>query len=100
SGTGGVTITSINGVPQTPPSVSCTATPTTISPPNGKSVAVTVSGIITPGTSDLVSGGTTYVVLDEYGQVQPSGGFTLGGGGVYSFNVSLLAARNGNDLDG
>lgn len=44
SGTGGVTITSINGVLQAPPSVSCTANPNTLWPPNGKSVVVTVSG--------------------------------------------------------
>src|SRR5258708_40136469 len=44
SGTGGITITSLNGVPQTPPSVSCMATPNTLWPPNGKAVYVTVSG--------------------------------------------------------
>lgn len=100
SGTGGVTITSINGVPQTPPSVSCAATPNTLWPPNGQSVLVTVLGVITPGTSALVSGGTTYAVVDEYGQVQPNGSIALGVGGNYSFGVSLIAARNGNDKDG
>ena len=40
SGTGAVTITSINGVPQTPPRVTCTVTPTTLWPPNGKAVLV------------------------------------------------------------
>ncbi len=34
SGTGGVSITSINSVPQNPPSVSCTATPNSLWPPN------------------------------------------------------------------
>jgi hypothetical protein len=100
SGTGGVTITSINGVPQAPPSVSCTATPNTLWPPNGQTVLVTVSGIVTPGTSALVPGGTAYAVIDEYGQVQPSGGFALGAGATYSFGVSLIAARNGSDKDG
>lgn len=100
SGTGGVTITSINGVPQTPPSVSCTATPNSLWPPNGKPVLVTVSGIITPGTQVIPSGGTAYAVLDEYGQVQPSGSFALGAGGQYSFGVPLIAARNGDDKDG
>jgi hypothetical protein len=61
---------------------------------------VTVSGVITPGTSALVPGGTTYAVTDEYGQVQPSGSVALGSGGSYSFGVSLIAARNGNDTDG
>jgi hypothetical protein len=100
SGTGGITITSINGVPQTPPSVSCTATPSTLWPPNGKSVPVTVSGSITPGTSSLVSGGAAYLVIDEYGQDQPSGQINLNSDGSYSFQVGLIAARNGNDQDG
>ena len=58
---------------------------------------MTVSGIITPGTSGLVS---AYGVIDEYGQIQPSGSIVLGAGGNYSFEISLIAARNGNDPDG
>ena len=100
SGTGGITITSINGVPQMPPTASCAATPNTLWPPNGKAVSVTVSGTITPGTSSLVPGGTTYLVIDEYGQDQPSGQITLGSGGSYVSQVSLIAARNGNDAEG
>ena len=100
SGTGGVTITSVNGVPQTPPIVSCTATPSTLWPPNGKPASVTVSGTITAGTASLVPAGTGYLVIDEYGQDQPSGPITLGSGGSYLFQVSLIAARNGNDQDG
>jgi hypothetical protein len=100
SGTGGISITSVNGVQQTPPTVSCTATPNTLWPPNGNQVPVTVSGVITPGTSSLVSGGTSYTVIDEYGQDQPSGPITLGSGGSYLFQVPLIAARNGNDHDG
>jgi hypothetical protein len=99
-GTGGVTITSINGIQQTPPSVTCTANPNILWPPNGKSVPVTVSGIITPGTQTISPGSTAYAVLDEYGQVQPSGGIAPGAGGTYAFAASLIAARNGNDQDG
>jgi hypothetical protein len=61
---------------------------------------VTVSGIVTPGTQPIASGGAAYAVVDEYGQVQPSGSITLGVGGSYSFGVSLIAARNGDDYDG
>jgi hypothetical protein len=100
SGGGGVTITSINGVPQIPPTVSCTTTPSILWPPYGEAVSVTVSGVITPGTSGLVSGGTTYAVIDEYSQVQPSGSIALGAGGSYSFGISLIAARKGSDQDG
>jgi virginiamycin B lyase len=86
--------------PPTPPSVSCMATPNTLWPPNGSSVPVNVSGIVTAGTSALAPGGTGYTVNDEYGQVQPSGSVALGSGGSYSFAVSLIAARDGNDKDG
>jgi virginiamycin B lyase len=86
--------------PPTPPSVSCRATPNTLWPPNGSSVPVTISGSVTAGTSALAPGGTGYTVSDEYGQVQPSGSIALGAGGSYSFAISLIAARNGNDKDG
>jgi hypothetical protein len=100
SGTGGITITSINGVPQVPPSVTCTATPNALWPPNGKSVTVAVNGTVTPGTSAIVAGTTAYAVIDEYGQVQPSGRITPDAGGNYSVGISLIAARNGDDKDG
>ena len=85
---------------QSPPSVTCAATPNTLWPPNGKPVVVTVSGTVTPGAQPIASGGAAYAVVDEYGQVQPSGRITLGVGGSYSFGVSLIAARNGDDHDG
>jgi hypothetical protein len=98
SGTGGITITSINSVPGIPPNDTCTATPSSLWPPNGQSVFVTVSGSITAGTSALTA--NRYAVIDEYGQDQPNGGITLGAGGSYSLAVPLIAARNGNDKDG
>jgi len=98
SGTGGVTITSINGVQQNPPSATCAPTPTTLWPPNGKTVPVTVSGTIVAGTQTLIS--ATYAVIDSYGQDQPSGVITLAAGGKYSFAVPLIASRNGNDING
>jgi hypothetical protein len=100
SGTGGITITSINGVPQLPPSVSCTATPNTLWPPNGKSVSVTVSGIVTSGTSILVPGGVAFAVTDSQGQVQPTGAVTVGADGTYSFAISLVSSRDGNNKGG
>jgi hypothetical protein len=100
SGTGIINITTLNGVRQVPPSVSCAATPNALWPPNGQAVVVTVSGIIKAGTQAIAAGGTTYVAGDEYGKVQPSGDFALGAGGQYSLGVSLIAARDGNDHDG
>ena len=70
SGTCGVTITSINGVSQTPPQVTFTATPTILWPPNNQSVAVAMSGTVMPGTQAIPFGGITGVVNDEYDQVR------------------------------
>jgi len=86
--------------PQTAPTIGCVATPSTIWPPNGKRVVVTVSGTVTAGSQPIPAGGATFAVKDEYGEVQPSGSFGLGPGGSYSFGVSLIAARNGDDQDG
>ncbi len=100
SGSGGVTITSVNAVLQTPPSVRCTANPTTLWPPNSKPVLVTISGTVTPGTQPIPSGSTSYFVIDKYGQIQPTGSLVLTADGGYTFGVSLIAARNGDDLNG
>jgi hypothetical protein len=88
------------GIDVTPPSVSVSANPSSIWPPNGKLVAVTVSGTITDSLSGVNPASATFAVVDEYGQVQPHGSVTLGTGGSYSFIVSLQASRNGNDLNG
>ncbi|HEY6250062.1 MAG TPA: hypothetical protein VI685_08875, partial [Candidatus Angelobacter sp.] len=85
---------------QTPPSVTCTAAPNSLWPPDGKPDPVTVSGIITPGTQAIPADGATFAVIDEYGLDQPHGSFTIGAGGNYSFTVPLIAERKGNDFDG
>lgn len=87
-------------VPQTPPSVTCAATPDTLWPPDGKSASVTISGVITPGTQVLPPAGTTYSVTDKYRQVQPSGGVSLDDGGHYTVAIPLVAARIGGEKDG
>jgi probable HAF family extracellular repeat protein len=85
-----------------PPVVTVSANPTTLWPPNGQLIAVTVSGTITDeaGGSGVQAGSAAYRVLDEYGQVQPSGSVTLGMNGRYTFTVALQASRRGNDQDG
>jgi uncharacterized membrane protein len=90
-------------VDTTPPMITVSASPTTLWPSNGRRVAVTVSGTITdaePGGSGVKAGSAAYVVMDEYGQIQPHGSLTLGAGGSYAFTVALEASRRGNDWDG
>jgi hypothetical protein len=82
----------------TPPVVTISATPTSLWPPNGKMVPVTVSGTITDTGCSVAR--ASYAVTDEYGQVQPTGPVTVGPGGSYTFTVLLQASRLGTDLDG
>jgi hypothetical protein len=86
----------------TPPIITVAASPATLWPPNRQLVSVTVSGTITdePGGSGVNATSAAYVVLDEYGQMQPSGSFTLEADGGYFFTVALQASRRGNDQDG
>jgi len=99
-GTGGITILSINDVPQTPPSVSCTATLNILWPPNGKDVSVTAAGSVTPGSSALATWSEAFSITDSEGSVQPSGTVSVGTDGNYSFAIPLLASRTGDDKNG
>jgi len=51
-------------------------------------------------TSGVDPSSVKFAVTDEYGQVQPSGGVSLGAGGSYSLGISLISDRDGGDLDG
>jgi hypothetical protein len=88
------------GIDVTPPVVTVSASPSTLWPPNGKMVPVTVSGTITDSLSGVNRSTAAFAVVDEYGTVQPNGPVTVGTGGSYSFTVLLQASRNGNDKDG
>jgi hypothetical protein len=63
-------------------------------------VPVTVSGTITDTGSGVNVSSVAYSVTDEYGEVQPAAGISLGAGGSYSFTLLLQASRLGSDLDG
>ena len=89
-----------NTADTTPPTITLSATPKVLSPPNGKMVPVTISGTITDTGSGVNANSAAYSVKDEYGEVQPKGTITLGPGGNYSFTVLLQASRRGSDLDG
>jgi hypothetical protein len=84
-------------VDTTPPVITVAASPATLWPPNGKLVPVTVSGMITDESGVQAS---AYQVMDEYGQIQPSGSVTLARDGRYTFTVALQASRRGTDQDG
>jgi hypothetical protein len=53
-----------------------------------------------PGGSGVNASSAAYMVLDEYGQLQPRGGITLGTNGRYTVTVLLEASLQGNDQDG
>lgn len=84
----------------TAPTITATATPTRLRPPNGKTVSVRVQGTMSDAGSGLAASSARYDVVDEYGKVQPSGPITIGTGGAYSVNVPLMASRLGTDKDG
>jgi probable HAF family extracellular repeat protein len=81
----------------TPPVITVSASPATLSPPNGRLVTVTVSGAITDEGSGVEA--STYQVIGEYGQIQPKGNVPPVDGS-YTFTVALQASRRGNDRDG
>ena len=84
----------------TPPTITTAASPSSVWPPNGKMVPVTISGAMTDNLSGLNASTAAFAVTDEYGQVQPSGPVTVGNIGSYSFVINLQASRDGNDKDG
>jgi hypothetical protein len=84
----------------TPPTISITATPQTLWPPNGKLVPVLVSGTITDTDSGVDLKTVAYAVTDEYGLIQPSRAVAVAADGSYTFTIHLQASRNGNDRDG
>lgn len=86
----------------TPPTIVGTATPLALNKTGNPNVlvSVTVSGTITDLLSGVDPTTGTYTVVDEYGQVQPSGTVTILPGGSYSFVVRLSPTRQAKDKDG
>ena len=97
--TNGPLVTSINGIGQTSPSVSCNATPAKLWSPDGKMTLIVISGRVTAGTQPLAPNGTKYAVINRYGQEQPSGSVTLETDGSYSVQIPLLSPLGENDSD-
>ncbi|HXI20641.1 MAG TPA: hypothetical protein VNH46_06125, partial [Gemmatimonadales bacterium] len=87
-------------IDMTPPQVSLATDIDSLWPPNGKPVAVTVSGTATDALSGLATPGISYQVIDEYGTDQPSGEAVVDPAGHFTFTVDLISARSGTDRDG
>jgi hypothetical protein len=88
------------GIDHTAPALSLTASQTTLWPPNGKMVPVTISGDVSDSLSGINLADATYTVIDSYGQVQPSGVITVNADGTFTFQVLLEASRQGQDKQG
>jgi len=69
-------------------------------PANGKLVPDTISGAILDAASGVDPATVAFRVIDEYGEVQPTGPISLGSGGQFSFELPLEARRLGQDKDG
>ncbi len=85
-------------IDQTPPVLTVTASPTSLWPPNHRTVAVTVSGMASDATSGLSS--LSYSVGDSEGEDDSSGTIMPNGNGTYSFVLDLTASRKGQDKQG
>ena len=90
--------TRIVRIDRSAPSVTVAADQTTLWPPSGRPVAVTVSGHLTDGVSGI--GEASYRVTDEYGATQPSGEMSVRADGSFEVTVMLPASRRGDDKDG
>ncbi len=84
----------------TPPTVTASASPSTLWPPNGKMVSVVVSGKISDALSGVDPSSASFSVVDSYGAIQPSGSIAVKPDGSYAFTLQLEAKRNGSDMAG
>jgi hypothetical protein len=100
SGSGGVTITEIFGLPQASPNVTCAASPNSLWPPDNKSIGVIIFGSVIAGTQPLISNISSFSVTDTEKLVQPQGDIILEPNGHYSFLAPLAASRNGESQNG
>jgi hypothetical protein len=84
----------------TTPVLTGTATPSILSPPNGKTVNVTIAGVVSDTGSGVDRSSGTFVVSDEYGIDHPAGNLTIAADGSFSVSIPLVASRRGDDADG
>jgi hypothetical protein len=83
------------------PTLTASANPMTLWPPNGKLVQVTVTGTISPQENCSVPENVSYWIADEYGDLSsPSPINVAVQDSAFTFSLSLEASRLGDDLDG
>ena len=63
-------------------------------------VPVVIKGRISDSLSGVDRASGSYITLDSYGLIQPSGAFAIAADGSYSVGLLLEARRNGQDKNG
>ena len=79
------------------PTITNSVSPALLWPPDGAQVTVTISGMANDAASGVAS--INWSVVDEYRQVEPSGGIAAVNG-AFSFQIVLVRDRKGSDKDG
>ncbi|HZO88112.1 MAG TPA: hypothetical protein VFB38_07200 [Chthonomonadaceae bacterium] len=87
-------------IDKTAPTITAAANPSQLWPPNGKMVAVTISGQMTDAGSGIDPTSAAFTVADSSGQIQPSGSVSVRPDGSYAFTIQLEARRSGKDKQG
>jgi hypothetical protein len=87
-------------VDATAPTLTVIASIPVLGPPNGKMVNETIAGSVADAVSGVALAAVTFRVVDEYGEIEPSGGVTIAADGRFAFIVALEASRLGTDKDG
>jgi len=86
-------------IDQTAPTVSLSADPSVVWPPNGKTVTVAINGAGADAVSGLAE--VSYVVTDEYGSPLSIPSRSLkGASAAWADQLAVEARRRGYDLDG
>jgi probable HAF family extracellular repeat protein len=81
----------------TPPLVTVGASPTTLSPADGRTVNVVISGSVSDAVSGVDPAGASFCVEDDYGIVNLSGPVAIGANGAVAFSVPLVASVRSQD---
>jgi len=82
------------------PSVTVSASTDSLWPANGRLVAVAFVGTLSDTGSGVDVSSAWFRVVDEYGEIQPTGLVQPRPDGTFAFTVLLGASRRGNDRDG